>query len=157
MKNEQLIEEITEVLMKKNSIQLTSSLLLHELQETEKISRKHEFVSEKDKVKYFWDNFYKNVLNHVEELEKSRKKYDDEKSYYEQLNQRFKHGMNLLDGKNEKITKNSDTSDNTLDDLRDLINSLSESGRISPENNRVLTNVLNDIIDSKLRQNSKHT
>jgi hypothetical protein len=157
VKNENLVEELTSVLMKKNSIQLTSSLLLHELQETEKLTGVHEFVSEKDKVKYFWDNFYKNILNHVEDLEKSRKKYDDEKSYYEQLNQRFKHGINLLDGKNKTITKNSDLSDSTLDDLRDFINSLSESGMISPENNRILTNVLNDIIDSKLRQNSKHT
>ena len=156
-KNEGLVDELTAVLMKKNSIQLTSSLLLRELQETEKLTREHEFVSEKDRVKYFWDNFYKNVLNHVEDLEKSRKKYDDEKSYYEQLNQRFKHGINLLDGKNKTIAKNSDLSDNTLDNLRDFINSLSESGMISPENNRVLTNVLNDIIDSKLRQNSKHT
>lgn len=155
-KNEGLVDELTAVLMKKNSIQLTSSLLLHELQETEKLTREHEFVSEKDRVKYFWDNFYKNVLNHVEDLEKSRKKYDDEKSYYEQLNQRFKHGINLLNGKN-KTTTNPDSLDNTLDDLRDFINSLSESGMISPENNRVLTNVLNDIIDSKLRQNSKHT
>ena len=155
-KNEGLVDELTAVLMKKNSIQLTSSLLLHELQETEKLTREHGFVSEKDRVKIFWDNFYKNVLNHVEDLEKSRKKYDDEKSYYEQLNQRFKHGINLLNGKN-KTTTNPDSSDNTLDDLRDFINSLSESGMISPENNRVLTNVLNDIIDSKLRQNSKHT
>ena len=156
VKNETLVEELTSVLMKKNSIQLTSSLLLHELQETEKLTGEHKFVSEKDRVKYFWDNFYKNVLNHVEELEKSRKKFDDEKSYYEQLNQRFKHGINLLEDKNKTIT-NPDSYDNTLDDLRDLINSLSESGRILPENNRVLTNVLNDIIDSKLRQNSKHT
>ena len=90
-------------------------------------------------------------------MEKSRKKCDDEKSYYEQLNQRFKHGINLLDSKNKIITKSPDSSNDILDDLRDLINSLSESGRISPENNRILTNVLNDIIDRKLRQNSKHT
>lgn len=155
MKNEQLIEEITEVLMKKNSIQLTSSLLLHELQETEKMTGEHKFVSEKDRVKYFWDTFYKNVLTHVEDLEKSRKKYDDEKSYYGQLNKRFKNGINLLDEENSLTTGNPDSSYNVLDDLRDLINSLSESGRISPENNRILTGVLNRIIDSKIRQNSK--
>ena len=153
-KNKTLIDELTSLLIKKNSIQLTSSLLLQELQETEKITSEHEFVSEKDKVKYFWDNFYKNILNHVEDLEKSRKKFDDEKSYYEQLNQRFKHGINLLEGKNETIVKNPDT---VLDDLRDLINSLSESGRVSPENNKILTDVLNNIIDNKLRQNHKHT
>ena len=154
-RNEKLIEEMTALLIKKDSIQLTSSLLLHELQETEKMTSEHEFVSEQDKVKYFWDNFYKNVLIHVEDLEKSRKKYDDEKSYYEQLNKRFKHGLNLVDGKNKPTIGDYDSSDNTLDKLRDLINSLSESGRISPENNRVLTDVLNRIIDSKLRQSSK--
>ena len=154
IKNKTLIDELTSLLIKKNSIQLTSSLLLQELQETEKITSEHEFVSEKDKVKYFWDNFYKNILNHVEDLEKSRKKFDDEKSYYEQLNQRFKQGVNLLEGKNETLVKNPDT---VLDDLRDLINSLSESGRVSPENNRILTDALNNIIDDKLRQNHKPT
>jgi len=153
-KNKTLIDELTSLLIKKNSIQLTSSLLLQELQKTEKITSEHEFVSEKDKVKFFWDNFYKNVLNHVEDLEKSRKKFDDKKSYYEQLNQRFKHGVNLLEGKNETIVKNPDT---VLDELRDLINSLSESGRVSPENNRILTDTLNNIIDNKLRQNHKNT
>jgi hypothetical protein len=153
-KNKTLVDELTSLLIKKNSIQLTSSLLLQELQETEKITSEHEFVCEKDKVKYFWDNFYKNILNHVEDLEKSRKKFDDEKSYYEQLNKRFEHGINLLEGKNKTIVKNPDT---VLDDLRDLINSLSESGRVSPENNKILTDVLNNIIDDKLRQNHKHT
>ena len=153
-KNKTLIDELTSLLIKKNSIQLTSSLLLQELQKTEKITSEHEFVSEKDKVKFFWDNFYKNVLNHVEDLEKSRKKFDDKKSYYEQLNQRFKHGVNLLEGKNETIVKNPDT---VLNELRDLINSLSESGRVSPENNRILTDTLNNIIDNKLRQNHKNT
>jgi hypothetical protein len=153
-KNKTLVDELTSLLIKKNSIQLTSSLLLQELQETEKITSEHEFVCEKDKVKYFWDNFYKNILNHVEDLEKSRKKFDDEKSYYEQLNKRFEHGINLLEGKNKTIVKNPDM---VLDDLRDLINSLSESGRVSPENNKILTDVLNNIIDDKLRQNHKHT
>jgi hypothetical protein len=153
-KNKTLVDGLTSLLIKKNSIQLTSSLLLKELQETEKITSEHEFVCEKDKVKYFWDNFYKNILNHVEDLEKSRKKFDDEKSYYEQLNKRFEHGINLLEGKNKTIVKNPDT---VLDDLRDLINSLSESGRVSPENNKILTDVLNNIIDDKLRQNHKHT
>jgi len=119
------------------------------------MTSEHEFVSEQDKVKYFWDNFYKNVLIHVEDLEKNKRKYEDEKSYYEQLNKRFKHGLNLLDGKNKPTIRGYDSSDNTLDELRDLINSLSESGRISPENNRGLTDILNRIIDCKLRQNSK--
>jgi len=153
-KNKTLINKLTSLLIKKNSIQLTSSLLLEELQETKKITSEREFISEKDKVKFFWNNFYKNILNHVEDLEKSRKKFDDEKSYYEQLNQRFKHGLNLLEEKNQTIIKNPD---NILNDLRDLINSLSESGRVSPENNRILTDVLNNIIDKKLRQNHKST
>lgn len=42
-----------------------------------------------------------------------------------------------------------------MNDLRDLINSLSESRRIPHENNRVLTDVLNNIIYSKLKDNSK--
>lgn len=153
-KNETLIDELTSLLIKKNSIQLTSSLLLRELQETEKMTSEREFVSEKEKVEYFWKNFYKNIIDHVEDLEKSRKKFVDEKSYYEQLNQRFKNGINLLEEKNKLTVKNPDT---VLDDLRDLINSLSESGRISPENNKILTEVLDNIIDSKLRQNRKHT
>jgi len=42
-----------------------------------------------------------------------------------------------------------------MNDLRDLINSLSESERISPKNNKGLTDIVNNIIDSKLKENSK--
>jgi len=42
-----------------------------------------------------------------------------------------------------------------MNDLRDLINSLSEPERISPENNKSLTDIVNNIIDSKLKDNSK--
>ena len=54
----------------------------------------------------------------------------------------------MLDGKNKPIVWDHDSLNNILDDLRDLINSLSESGKIFPENNKVLTDVVNNIIDS---------
>lgn len=151
-KNNSLVDELHNLIIKNNSIQLMSSLLLHELQEAEKLANKLEFVSEEDKMKYFWKRFYENLKIKLEELENSKKKYEAEKSYYEQLNKRFKNGMYLLSEKNRSSAIKNHSDDNALDDLRDLINSMSEAGKISPKNNRILTDVLNSIVDMKLKQ-----
>ena len=150
-RHQKLVNEFQDLLIQKNSIQLTSALLLEELQEIQKRTNELSFNSEEDEIQYFWNNFYQNVLKRLKDLEASKKMYDDEKSYYEQLNNRFKNALDLLDKKNIK-TANNESIDYALDSLRDLINSMSETGRISPKNNRILTDVLNQIIDSNLGQ-----
>ena len=149
-KNQILLKKLHQLLIQKNSIQLTSTLMLKELEDLEKLTTSREFSSEEERVSFFWDSFYQNIQTKLLDYEQSKKNYEDKIQYYEQLNKRFENSIRTLQEKNQYKTTEYDS--NIFNDLRDLIDSLTESGKISPKNNRLLTNLLNNISDIELKQ-----
>ena len=127
------------LVINKNSIQITSTLFLEELKQAEKRTKKLANLSEEQKIDHFWNVFFKDVENKVREIEEEKIRFENKKSYYDELSKKFRNSIERIHEKNVKNKYNQNISNN---DMENFFDSLREVGIISRKDSTELVEFL---------------
>jgi len=110
-----------------------------------------------EKNKSIIQEIFQNLLVQVQQLAQSKKEWEDQKSYYSQLNRKIEKTLSILSKNDNSLTQIKSTEDliHIIQSYVEIVNSMIYTQRIPAKLGKNLTDAMNEIIDHLILKNRK--
>lgn len=100
---------------------------------------------------------FQSLLVQIQQLAQSKKEWEDQKSYYSQLNRKIEKTLSILSKNDNDLTQVKSTADliSIIQSYVEIVNSLIYTQRIPAKLGKNLTDAMNEIIDHLILKNRK--